>query len=458
VAQDSQADEVVNELEVNTGWPVATLGDLTCEVSSRVGESETGLKVYGVEKGVGLTSTPKYVSENLARYKRIEPGMFAYNPMRLNIGSIGYCSPGYPPGAVSPDYVVFRCRTDILDPAYLNVLTQSAEWSAWVRAAGVGSVRVRIYYRELARMLVPCPSLPEQKAIAAIFGALDDKIEQNRRTSWALERLARATFQAWFVDFEPVRAKAAGAASFPGMPADAFAALPGRFEDSLLGPVPEGWEVRKAGELACFVLGGDWGKDSATVETPAAAYCIRGADIPDLWVNGIGKMPIRFLKGSSLEKRALKPGDLVVEISGGSPTQSTGRPVLVSRSLISELSHPLVCSNFCRIFRPRPHLSNFTYFLLRWMYDTEQFLQYENGTTGIKNLAFTKFCEVHDVVEPPAAILASFDALVAPLIELMAHCGAESRKLAGLRDYLLPRLLGGHVRVREAERAVQGVA
>ena len=92
------------------------------------------------------------------------------------------------------------------------------------------------------------PQLDEQRAIAGVLGALDDKIEQNRRTARALERLARAIFRAWFVDFEPVKAKAAGATAFPSMPQPIFDALPTRFVDSDIGPVPEGWEVKDAVE------------------------------------------------------------------------------------------------------------------------------------------------------------------------------------------------------------------
>ena len=94
-----------------------------------------------------------------------------------------------------------------------------------------------------------CRPLDEQRAIAGVLGALDDKIEQNRRTARALERLARAIFRAWFVDFEPVKAKAAGATAFPSMPQPVFDALPTRFVDSEIGPVPEGWEVSALDEL-----------------------------------------------------------------------------------------------------------------------------------------------------------------------------------------------------------------
>jgi hypothetical protein len=87
---------------------------------------------------------------------------------------------------------------------------------------------------------------PTFHLLPVVLGALDDKIEQNRRTARALERLARAIFRAWFVDFEPVKAKAAGATAFPSMPQPVFDALPTRFVDSAIGPVPEGWEVKRA--------------------------------------------------------------------------------------------------------------------------------------------------------------------------------------------------------------------
>lgn len=346
-----------------------------------------------------------------------------------------------------------------IDSCFLRYWSRSSQFVNQMRGLSASTdMAPYLSLRDQQRLEITLPHIDTQRAIGSLLGALDDKIEHNRKTSRALEGLARAMFKAWFVDFEPVKAKAAGATSFPGMPAAAFAALPTRFVDSELGPVPEGWGVRLPGDLASFVLGGDWGTDSATNEAPAAACCIRGADIPDLWANGLGKMPVRFLKFGSLEKRSLRDGDIVVEISGGSPTQSTGRPVLVRESILSELPHPLVCSNFCRIFRPQPGFSIYVYFLFRWMYDAEQFLQYENGTTGIKNFAFTKFCEVHSVIEPSKAVLSSFEAAIVPLLDQMAQSGRESRKLAELRDYLLPKLLSGEVRVGQAAQSTAGVA
>ncbi|MBK7716810.1 MAG: hypothetical protein IPI38_15515 [Gemmatimonadetes bacterium] len=107
------------------------------------------------------------------------------------------------------------------------------------------TTRAAVYPRDI---VVPPPD--QQRAIAGVLGALDDKIEQNRRTAKGLERLARAIFRAWFVDFEPVKAKAAGATAFPSMPQAVFDALPTRLVDSAIGPVPEEWEVKAIMDLA----------------------------------------------------------------------------------------------------------------------------------------------------------------------------------------------------------------
>lgn len=112
------------------------------------------------------------------------------------------------------------------------------------------TTRAAVYAREI---IVPEPD--EQRAIAKTLGALDDKIDQSRRAALALERLARAIFRAWFVNFEPVQAKAAGATSFPSVPKVIFDALPTQFVDSDVGPLPEGWDVKPITAIATFLNG-----------------------------------------------------------------------------------------------------------------------------------------------------------------------------------------------------------
>jgi type I restriction enzyme S subunit len=301
---------------------------------------------------------------------------------------------------------------------------------------------------------IAAPPLPEQRAIAHILGTLDDKIELNRKMNETLEAMARALFKSWFVDFDPVRAKAEGRDT--GLPKEITGLFPDEFEDSELGEIPKGWENTLLDDLVEKTLGGDWGVDEATPERNSMVFCVRGADIPDLQSGGRGNMPLRYIKTSSLEKRMLKEGDLVIEISGGSPTQSTGRTIIVKKELLQRLDVALICSNFCRAIRPKDNLySNFMYLLLRFLYKNNEFFQYENGSTGIKNFAFSAFSSSYKFGLPSQPLLIKFNAQVAQQLERLQRNAAQNVTLAALRDVLLPKLISGELRVPEAERLVE---
>ena len=332
------------------------------------------------------------------------------------------------------DPVFFYYLLKYLSPNFIEIAHNK-------QTTGLGHVTKQ----DLESMEVAYPQLSEQRAIAHILGTLDDKIELNRRMNETLEAIAQALFKSWFIDFDPVHAKAEGRDT--GLPPEVAALFPESFEDSELGQIPRGWEVGVLNDLVEAILGGDWGQDEATAEAVMPVRCIRGADIPDLQKGGTGKMPVRFVKPASLRRRQLSDGDIVVEISGGSPTQSTGRPVFVSGRLLGRLGMPVVCSNFCRSIKFRsPMFSRFAYFWLRSLYESDEFLQFENGTTGIKNLAFTRFSSDYKLCIPPLQVLRAFDQQVSCVFDKQQTNAAESDTLSAVRDGLLPRLLSGAVK------------
>src|SRR6266540_1896448 len=120
----------------------------------------------------------------------------------------------------------------------------------------VGAVFYSLNCGDIPKFEIPVPSLHEQRAIARILGALDDKIELNRQMNATLEAIARALFQSWFVDFDPVRAKAEGRAPY-GMDAATAALFPDGFEESALGEVPRGWEILPLGDFLNLKRGYD---------------------------------------------------------------------------------------------------------------------------------------------------------------------------------------------------------
>ncbi|HVT14970.1 MAG TPA: restriction endonuclease subunit S [Thermoanaerobaculia bacterium] len=358
-----------------------------------------------------------------------------------------------PPGAVFASYLVRLKAKPEFDSRFLAYyLKGDAFWSFIRGVLGDKSAQPNASASTMTQAPLRAPrTKATQGAIAHILGSLDDKIELNRRMNETLEAIARALFKSWFVDFDPVRARVEGRDS--GLPKNLAALFPDSFQESEVGKIPRGWELGVLDQLIEVVLGGDWGGDDQTEELSEPARCIRGADIPDLQMGGAGKMPVRFLRPSSLKKRRLNSGDLVVEISGGGPTQSTGRPVLLSRGLLSRVNMPLVCSNFCRLLKPRlPAFSTFVYLWLRWLYSNDELLQFENGTTGIKNFAFTLFRSSYKLCMPPLEILEAFDQQVSPLFDKQQANGTENDILVALRNTLLPKLISGQLRLKDAER------
>jgi type I restriction enzyme, S subunit len=140
-------------------------------------------------------------------------------------------------------------RTLPIIPEYAAYFLRSPRFRAAMNGFSSLSTRASLNNDMIARLQIILPEMAIQEDIGYTLRSLDNKIEQNRQTGRKLEELARAVFKAWFVDFEPVKAKAAGATHFPGMPHETFATLPTRFIDSALGLVPAGWEVGSMGDI-----------------------------------------------------------------------------------------------------------------------------------------------------------------------------------------------------------------
>jgi type I restriction enzyme S subunit len=169
------------------------------EVAENVAEQNKGRMgtemLYGVTKSAGIVPMRDHVKgESLSRCKRVEPDWFAYNPMRLNIGSIARWQ-GTDAVMVSGDYVVFRCKEDGLLPAYLDQLRRSWLWESFVTKSGNGSVRVRIYFSDLGEFRFRCPPVDEQAAIAAVLDTCDEELRLLREERAALERQKRGLMQ-----------------------------------------------------------------------------------------------------------------------------------------------------------------------------------------------------------------------------------------------------------------------
>lgn len=329
------------------------------------------------------------------------------------------------------------------------------------------TTRAAVYVREL-----DVPPKDEQKKIAKVLAALDDKITLNRRINQTLEAMAQAIFKSWFVDFDPVKAKIAAnqegrdplraaMSAISGKSDDELDALPreqydqlaataalfpDEMEESELGGIPKGWEALPFGSLLSHTIGGDWGSDSPNTSNDTRVAIIRGTDIPDLDQAQTHRVPIRYTTRKKLASRQLQVGDIVLEVSGGSKDQPTGRSLRLTSNIMHEFDCPLEPASFCRLLRPiSPEVGVILGLHLAHIYMQGKTWEYQNQSTGIANFQTTHFLESERIATPPEKLAERFYSLVNPVLE--RRHDAQSRQLALLRDTLLPKLLSGELPV-----------
>jgi len=206
------------ELRLNgqrRNWAPTRLGTVTHELTKRNGTKGLGRDfVMGVTKAEGVVPMREQtIAGDISRYKRLPPRAFAYNPMRINVGSIAM-NEREEEVLVSPDYVVFACNADGLDPDYLDHLRKTSWWAHYINSGGSGSVRQRTYYDDLAALKLPLPELDEQKAIAAVLNTARADLAATEREIEAVTLQKRGLMQKlltgeWRVPLDPSEPSAA---------------------------------------------------------------------------------------------------------------------------------------------------------------------------------------------------------------------------------------------------------
>ena len=304
--------------------------------------------------------------------------------------------------------------------------------SLGLQRTAIGSAQPLMTQGGLKAVRTKAPPLPEQKAIAAVLGALDDKIELNRRMNATLEAMARALFQSWFVDFDPVRAKLDGRKP-TGIDADTADLFPDTFQESEVGYIPKGWTVQPVGEVVDCVGGG----------TPSTAE-------PSYWVGGTHHWttPKDF---SALEAPILLDTDRKLTAAGIAKISSgllpSGTLLLSSRAPVGYLAIAAIPAAINQGFialKCNERASNF--FMLNWCQTNMAEIESRATGTTFAEISKQNFRPIR-VVLPSKELMSVFTAKVAPLYSKITANLHQSRTLATLRDTLLPKLLSGELSV-----------
>lgn len=389
-----------------------------------------------ISGGRSLRGEWVYVSENFAKEIPnciVKEGDLVF-PHRGAIGEIAIISGGLGDMVLSTSMMKFRPDKSRADSAFLYYFFRSSDGRAEILkfASQVGTPGIGQPLTSLRQFRVPLPSLNVQKKVASILGSLDDKIDLNQEMNRTLEAIARAIFKAWFVDFEPVKAKAAGATHFPGMPQKAFDALPDQIVDSALGPLPAVWDVVPFSRLVQLLGGGTPKRKIASYwNGDIPWFSVRDAPDPgDVWV-------------IDTEENITQEG---VEDSAAKPMRA-GTTIISARGTVGRLALtavPMAMNQSCYGVQGADGVGDF--FVYFSLHHAVSELQQRSHGSVFDTITRNSF-DTLPGVKPQREVLAAFEVTVSPYLQLIRNNRFENRTLASIRDALLPKVISGEIAV-----------
>lgn len=340
------------------------------------------------------------------------------------------------PARVNQHVAIIRPDPKRLDPRYLRYCLVSPNIQARMLSwAGSGGTRNALTKGMIESFEILAPEkVGEQHAIAGILGALDDKVELNRRMNETLEAIAQAIFKSWFVDFDPVRARMAGRQPY-GMDAATAALFPDRLVLSERGGIPEGWEAKSLPDV---------------IEVNPSRRLPKGQESPYV---EMANLPVSSARVADWEQREFTSGtkfaDGDVLLARITPCLENGKTAYVDFLEDDQVGWG---STEYIILRSRPPLpTEFAYLLARSDNFRSHAIQNMTGTSGRQRVPVSCF-DRYQVCVPPQDIAERLGLTTSVLFAVLKARDDESRTLAAIRDALLPKLLSAHIRVKEAER------
>lgn len=321
-------------------------------------------------------------------------------------------------------------------PRYIAAVLSTRDSKEWLERHAVGATMPNLNTEILAALPVVLPPIHEQRAIAHILGVLDDKIELNRKQNETLEAMARAMFKAWFVDFEPVRAKMEGrwkrGQSLPGMPANLYDLFPDRMVESELGEIPEGWGVAALRDVCSYISRGispkyiDFGGVAVVNQK-----CIRDFSID------FSKTRRHDASKRKIDDRLLKLWDVLVN--------STGVGTLGRVAQVRRLPEAIIVDSHVTVLRAGVEI-NPLYLGLVVGGMQQEIEALAEGSTGQTELSRAKLGELK-ILLPKNEVLDGFHDFMKSIFDGASSNQTDSDVLARIRDTLLSELVSGRLRV-----------
>lgn len=338
----------------------------------------------------------------------------------------------------------FQPKTKEIDAGFLRAFLGSSAFMQQVEAMASGSVIRHFGPMHLKQMALPLPPLGEQRAIGNMAKLFAERLRNQSQTNETLEAIARALFKAWFVDFEPVRAKMEGrwqrGQSLPGLPAHLYDLFPDRLVESELGEIPEGWQTLPVYDIATYVNGAAFKAFQPNDE---------GRGLPIIKIAELKAGVTAQTKFSDVampEKYRLRTGDILFSWSGNPDTSID--------TFIWAHGDAWLNQHIFRVDIHRPNERAFILATLKYLRPVFAEIARNKQTTGLGHVTVGDMQRLL-IVKPEEQALVEWDRVAAPIFAAAFRNEADSISLARLRDTLLPKLISGQLRVPDAEACLQ---
>ena len=382
----------------------------------------------------GIARVPKGEAARLQRHK-LRPGNVVYS-RRGDIGRRALISDAEDGWLCGTGCLRIDFGAGVLDSKFATYHLSNPDTRNWIVRHAVGTTMPNLNTAILSAIPFVVPSLHEQIKIGEVLGCLDGKIELNRRVNHTLESIAGLVFCSWFVDFDPVTAKAKGRQP-PGISPDAAAMFPSRFRESQIGPVPEGWSVQPIGEL---------------LELNPLRQLKQGLVAPYLEMANVSKSQARVV---AWENRPFSSG---MRFRNGDVLLARITPCLEhgKTAYVDFLDHDQIgwgSTEYIVLRSKVPLPTEYAYFLARSEGFRAHAITNMTGSSGRQRVSASSLADF-PVVCPPVNITREFGTVAKAALAKMKSNDEESASLAALRDALIPKLMSGELRVRDAEKQV----
>jgi type I restriction enzyme S subunit len=323
------------------------------------------------------------------------------------------------------------------DPKFVFYFMKSFDFSSY----NSGSAQPSLNRNNLYPTLVKIPQSSEQKQIASILTALDNRITLLRENNITLEAIAQALFKSWFVDFDPVRAKQEGLEP-EGMDADTVALFPDSFEESELGLVPKGWTISAVYDLAQYINGAAYKAfepNSECIGLPIIKIAELKAGVTSQTGYSEVKMPLKYL---------ISTKDILFSWSGNPDTSID--------TFVWPHGEAWLNQHIFRVVPKSDQERSFILLTLKYLKPVFAEIARDKQTTGLGHVTVSDLKRLQ-VVQPNKQLLERWNELVDPLLERAFFVEQKAQTLATLRDTLLPRLISGQLRLPDADALVGDV-